>query len=151
MDNIIYHDPRFTFGWWQRSDPAGTCDLKVFRTKQRTVVAVFSDLVKPNGECANGGTSITNAIEFAATKVRTEVGIVPDVWIEFYPDRGWKLDLKQAHGHPPQFQEEFAYVHFKGWYDGMYRHPDWLRVNRSDVEELLGQRFEYEYVDEDVV
>lgn len=150
MTTLIHHDPRFTFGWYFH-DPAGTCDLKVYRTPARLIIAVFSDLVKPNGDSASQGTSITNAIEFCATKVRAEIGIVPDVWVEFYPDRGYALEVSKARGWRPQFEENFAYVTFAMWRDGMYRSPQWTHVTRAEVEALIGQPFDYEYCNEDVL
>ena len=98
------------------------CDVRIYEggSYGRLRVAILTEL--PD----NTGMSVTNACEDIATELVRLRGLTPGytIWIEHYPDR-----------HHP---ESFDLITFE-WKGGVARSPDWRRVSREWVEQLVGE------------
>lgn len=105
------------------------CILRVYQGGSLYVVVATS-----NEDGENHGTSITNRAEVVADTVKSQFPKLEFVgeganaaWVENYPQRG-------------MFEESFDVVSFQKR-NGKYANPSWVRIEREQLERLLGQRF----------
>ncbi|HNW26846.1 MAG TPA: hypothetical protein PKN50_00080 [Spirochaetota bacterium] len=114
-----------TFEFKGRWDAPSRCGLKVVKKQDRHIVIV-TELFEENP-----GTSITEFNTELAAIISREFSLDPDklLFIEHNPDRGSKLD---------HYQESFDIVHFQR-NGGRFSDPEWERVTRDRVDELIGQ------------
>jgi hypothetical protein len=111
--------------------------LRVFKGDGRYVVIATS-----NEDGGDHGTSITNRAEALADTVKGFLLPVARVeftgeganaiWVEHYPDRGFDRMSR------PMFEESFDIVRFQK-HSGKYTDPSWVRVEKDQVERLIGQ------------
>lgn len=131
----LYEDTQFPYpGYFNQ---ASDCILHVFQGGGRYVVVATS-----NEDGGNHGTSITNRAEALADTVKEFLLPVARVeftgeganavWIEHYPDRGFDSRSR------PMFEESFDIVQFQK-HSGKYTNPSWVRVEKDQVERLIGQ------------
>jgi len=74
---------------------------------------------------------VTNAAEYIATIVRTQLGILWTHWIEHYPKRGPGIY---------ESAETWDYVTFT-WdaASNTYQHPKWEPFSKAGTEALIGE------------
>lgn len=138
-----FHNPAYPMGG------KGLCDLQIFKRDDRRLVAVISELVTAQGDYAYDGLSVANGIEYIASEIITEIGIHFDYLIEFYPARGYMLDVRLKRGHQPQFPEEFSLVTFGRAWDTsrcLFGTPEWKFFSRAEAEIFIGQPFKLDYL-----
>jgi hypothetical protein len=133
---LMYEDGAFPYpGYFnQPSD----CILHVYRGAGRYVVIATS-----NEDGGDHGTSVTNRAEALADTVRAFLAPAARVeftgkeanavWVEHYPDRGFDSRSR------PMFEESFDIVRFEKR-DGKYANPSWVRVEKDQMERLVGQK-----------
>jgi hypothetical protein len=97
-------------------------------------VAIFTEVA------SNTGTSVTNRIEHLTLSAWEflQKPEKPLIVIEHYPNRGW---------HNPsidkwQFPETFKQVEFDRGEGGSFKAPRWERIEKQEVETLIGQTLE---------
>ena len=131
---MIFDVPRLDFN---RFTSVGWCELRVYENADQ-IIAVVTEVIKPDGNYASEGLSITNGIEAIAPTIVDYTHRPFTQIIEHYPDRGYRLDLARSSGRPPQFEEGFALVAFQ---KSGFRHPVWKYIQREEVERLIGEPF----------
>jgi len=122
IDTIFHYNDLFT-------RPAH-CRVRVYDNTGRIVVIASES---PN----NPGCSITNSADQLATLVCQRYGLNAEriVWIEHYPERRVKRSLRDD-----TFEEHFNLVTFRLSGEG-FSSPQWTAIDRSRVEQLIGQHF----------
>lgn len=119
---MSYQDRIYDFkGLW---DAPSRCGLKIV-AKNGAPVVIVSELFEENP-----GTSVTGFIDRLATVIVKEFGLDPETtrFIEHCPDRGSKLD---------HYRESFDLVRLR-WDGARYADPEWKRIAKSDVDEMIG-------------
>ncbi len=120
---MSYIDRSFEFkGEW---DAPSRCGLRIVSSSGRSVVIV-SELFEDNP-----GTSVTSFIARLATRIVQEFGLDPatTLFIEHCPDRGSKLD---------HYRESFDLVRLR-WDGTAYADPEWERITKEAVDEMIGR------------
>lgn len=101
----------------------GVCGVSIFQTVRDMAVVVLTEYRE------NPGMSVTNAVEFIATKVKRAFlpDVAPDqiVWIERYESHGTLLDVDDL-----TMGETFDLVRLQ-WDKDAYRSPQWLSLGES--------------------
>jgi hypothetical protein len=97
-------------------------------------VAIFTEVE------SNEGTSVTNRIEVLAGSA-WEFLLKPEeapLVIEHYPNHGYH----NPHADRWQFPESFDLVEFDRGRDGSFQKPRWKRIQKEEVEALIGRPLE---------
>lgn len=119
------------------------CGLDVFDSSTRTV-AVVTELLRDGIQAENPGTSITNQIEEIAYRLGVELAIDGGMFfkepkkfilVEHYPQRG----------DGSTWEEHFDLVRFQIMRGERPTDPQWYRIEKEEVERLIGRTFPTEY------
>jgi len=100
----------------------GMCGVSIFQAAPEMAVVVLTEYR------GNLGVSVTNAVEFIASKVKRAFlpAVDPDqiIWVERYESHGKLLDEGDPMG------ETFDLVRLE-WENGAYRAPQWFSIGGS--------------------
>ncbi len=137
-------DVEHRFRDWKGAE--GVCRVRVFASPEASgglPVVILTELA------TNDGPSVTNTVEQLAAEILTRYlgeqdGLEPPfVLVEHYPDTGCRRDhLGAEHFDLVTFAHYQPRARWQGPHRGMlqrFGEPDWRRISRADVEQLIGQ------------
>jgi len=124
----------------------GVCRVRIFASPEASgglPVVILTELA------TNTGPSVTNTVEQLAAEIATRYlgeqdGLEPPfVLVEHYPDTGCRRDhLNVEHFDLVTFAHYRPRAHWQAPWRGViqkFGEPDWRRISRADVEQLIGQ------------
>jgi len=123
---------------------AGVCRVRVFAAAAGELpIVILTEL------STNDGPSVTNSVEQLAAEILTRYlgeqdGLEPPfALVEHYPDTGCRRDhLGAEHFDLVTFAHYRPRAHWQSPWRGVIQNfgePDWRRISRADVEQLIGQ------------